>query len=181
MKKIVVLLGASGSGKSTIEKEIESKGFKRIISHTTRPIRDGEIDGINYHFVDINEFELSSMEGRFITETLYNDWKYGIKKSEIPLNSESVVVLEPIGFEELVDFVGEKNIISFLIEVDDKKRLLRSLKREDKPNCKEICRRFISDIDLFSTARERVNYIVKNNDNVDEAVDFILNIINSNL
>ena len=52
MKKIVVLVGGSGSGKTTIAHELEKKGFRRLVTTTTRPKREGEVDQVDYFFVD---------------------------------------------------------------------------------------------------------------------------------
>ena len=55
---IIVLLGASGSGKSTIERELATHhGFKKVISYTTRPIRNGEENGKDYYFTNNETFE----------------------------------------------------------------------------------------------------------------------------
>lgn len=57
MSNLVIIVGASGTGKSTLQKNLEKGGYKKIITYTTRPPREGEQDGIDYHFVDDTTFE----------------------------------------------------------------------------------------------------------------------------
>ena len=54
---VLVLVGKSGSGKSRIERELASNfRYEKAVSTTTREIRNGEVDGIDYHFVNDEEF-----------------------------------------------------------------------------------------------------------------------------
>ena len=96
MGKIYCLLGKSGSGKSTIEKLLEKKGLKRIVSTTTRPMREGEIEGIDYHFVNEWEFYNFSEQGNFLERSSYNNWRYAIDKeyNKIDLEKPEVKELE---------------------------------------------------------------------------------------
>ena len=57
---LLVIIGKSGSGKDSVVKEFEKNGWKKIIKYTNRPKRNGEIDGIDYHFVSINFMEEKS-------------------------------------------------------------------------------------------------------------------------
>lgn len=65
--KLIILIGRSGSGKSTIESELIKHGFKKIISHTSREIRDDDLIGESYHFVDKEFFENEINLGNFST------------------------------------------------------------------------------------------------------------------
>ena len=75
---IIVLLGASGSGKSTIENELATHhGFEKIISCTTRKPRNGEVDGKEYHFVSRETFEDMISKGAFLEYAQYVENYYG--------------------------------------------------------------------------------------------------------
>ena len=59
MGKLIYLMGKSSSGKDTVYRELlrdDSLKFKKVVLYTTRPIREGEVDGVQYHFVDEEVF-----------------------------------------------------------------------------------------------------------------------------
>lgn len=82
---LVVLSGPSGSGKDTVLEKLKEKPpvFDKTVSATTRPMREGERDGIDYCFIDKNTFEKKIAEGYFLEYTRYNDNYYGTPKSEV--------------------------------------------------------------------------------------------------
>lgn len=173
---IYCLLGESASGKSTIEKRIENYGMNRIISTTTRPIREGEKHGVDYYYVTEEEFKKNV--DRYYETTEYRKWHYCIDPvaNQIDLSKNYICVIEPLGLEKLINKIGKENVVSIYIKTQDKERLLRSLKRENNTDCYEVCRRFISDLDLFKDIENKVDYIVENN-KVSDAINKVLKII----
>ena len=86
--QVVVLSGPAGSGKSTIVRELLNEApvpLEMSISATTRPIRPGEVDGVDYHFLSSEEFEKRRQEDAFIecAEVHRSGYWYGTLKSEI--------------------------------------------------------------------------------------------------
>lgn len=73
-KTILVLVGVSGSGKTTLSNALEEIGIPKLITTTTRPKRDGEIEGVDYHFRKVSEMS----DIAFIENTLYNGYLYGL-------------------------------------------------------------------------------------------------------
>lgn len=169
---MIVLIGESASGKSTIEKELVKKGFNKIISYTTRPIRPNEKDGIDYHYINKEDFHNKFQNNFFAEHTVYNDWFYGIAVEDCLDNT--VVVVEPHGFRQLKK-IDELNITSFYIKVDERERLIRMVKRGD--NLLEVFRRIFSDQGVFQFIDQEVDYVINNNENINKAVDMINNII----
>jgi len=168
---MIILIGESASGKSTIEKELVTNGYKKIISYTTRPIRKNEIDGVDYHYISVEEFKNKLSEGFFAENTIYNDWYYGIAKQDCIDNA--VVVVEPHGFRQLIK-LEDLHIISFYIKVDERERLIRMVKRGD--NLLEVFRRIFSDQGVFQFIDREVDHVVDNYD-FNECVRKITNII----
>lgn len=155
---MIVILGESGCGKSTVEKVlVESYGYKKIISYTTRPIRHGEFDGIDYHFITQDEFIEKQKNGFFVEVGIYNDWYYGTAKEDC--TDDKVAVVTPHGMRQL-KLVEDINVISFYIDVPRRDRLIALLKRGD--NIEEAYRRSLSDIGQFDGIRDEVDYVLEN-------------------
>jgi len=79
--EILFLLGRSASGKTTTLNELVKRGeYKNLVSYTTRAIRDNEIEGIDYHFVDIDTFNSLGLK---VTFEVNESWKYGLSFNEL--------------------------------------------------------------------------------------------------
>lgn len=98
--KIVALMGEAGSGKDTILHKIMEKYpsyFHEIVSCTTRPPREGEKDGINYHFLSIDEFTRKILNGDMLEATEFNDWHYGTDRESLTIDKINIGVFNPEG------------------------------------------------------------------------------------
>lgn len=149
--KVVALFGKSGAGKDTILQHIlERYGnkVKGIVSCTTRPKRDYEVDGVDYHYLTTEEFTVKVLNYEMLEATEFNGWFYGTSIEELDANKVNIGVFNPTGVEALVSD-GRLEVLPIEVYADDKVRLLRALNREVHPNCKEICRRFFADEEDF--------------------------------
>jgi guanylate kinase len=158
---MLVLIGESGSGKSKFEKALkDGYGFYKIVSYTTRPIRKGETDGIDYHFISSEEFkEMENLEV-FAEKVFYNNNSYSIAKEDCL--DDSIVVVEPNGLEQLLAVKG-LNIVSFYIKASMLTRGIRMLRRGDKIS--NIFKRLKNDLKIFKNIRKKANYVIDNNSN----------------
>lgn len=158
---MIVLVGESGSGKSSIEKElVKSFGYEKILIHTTRPIRNGEKEGVDYHFCGDNEFGCRGMEGQYLSVSVYNGWRYGIPKIiDDDISDKSVIVVAPNALRHLKK-AGIKNLCSFYISVPRRDRLIKNLKRGD--DIEEAYRRNLTDIGQFDGISEECDYTISN-------------------
>lgn len=157
MGKIYCVMGKSSSGKDSIYHEIMEKGalgLKPIIPYTTRPIRDGEQDGREYHFCTEDTVQRLQDEGRIMElrayNTVYGVWKYfTVDDEQINLNKYNylyIVTLE--GYTKIQEYFGADRVVPIYIEVEDGERLMRAIAREQKqdvPKYEEMCRRFLAD------------------------------------
>ncbi|MBQ2982574.1 MAG: guanylate kinase [Lachnospiraceae bacterium] len=163
MGKIFYLMGKSSSGKDTMFKKlIEDKalGLKTIVGYTTRPMREGERDGVEYFFVDEEKMLSLEAEGKVIERRSYNTvhgiWSYfTVDDGQVNLDSDDKYLL--IGtlesYEKVRNYYGKEYLIPLYISVDDGLRLQRALDRErqqDNPKYAEMCRRFLADEADFS-------------------------------
>lgn len=155
---MIVILGESGCGKSTVEKVlVEKYGYKRIISYTTRPIRHGEADGVDYHFITKEEFEEKQKNGFFVEIGKYNDWCYGTAKEDC--TDDKVAVVTPHGMRQLKRIEGI-NITSFYVKVPRRDRFIALLKRGD--SIEEAYRRSLSDVGQFDGIEDEVDFVLEN-------------------
>lgn len=139
MDKILVLCGMSSTGKDSIQKElVEKYGYKSLVSHTTRPIRtESEIDGVNYYFVDKDNFEKMEYEEKFIETRFYKTynngvedvWYYGLSKEELNKNGNKVVILDLKGAKEFTDYIGKENALVCYVHAPYSVRLKRAINR----------------------------------------------------
>lgn len=161
MGKIFYIMGKSSTGKDTIFRMLKESfpEMKTIILYTTRPIREGEMDGREYFFVD--EKRLSKLEdaGRIIElrayKTMHGIWKYfTVDDSQVDLERFNYLVIGTLeSYGKMCEYFGTKQLVPIYIEVADGERLTRALEREkcqEHPKYSEMCRRFLADADDFS-------------------------------
>lgn len=172
---LYALIGHSSSGKSTIESRLEEMGFERVISYTTRPMREEEKDGSSYHFIDTDTFLLKEAKGDFAETARYRDWYYGLSLDGIDYeNKDYIVVVTVHGYEELLKAVGKENIVAIHIKVEERERIIRQLQRGDILD--EVIRRIHTDRVDFENVEEVCDYIVENH-SLDKSIVEVYNII----
>lgn len=178
MGKIFYIMGKSSSGKDTLYKMLLEKftGFKTIILYTTRPIREGEVDGVEYHFVNEEETENLKKDGKIIElreyHTVHGIWKYfTVDDGQVDLSCNNYLVIGTLdSYHNVKEYYGEEYLVPLYIEVEDGERLMRALIREqnqDKPKYTELCRRFLADQEDFSEERIKTAGINKRFHNID--------------
>lgn len=160
MSKIFYLMGKSASGKDTIYKKIKEQfpEFKTIVIYTTRPIREGEKDGVEYFFVDDQTASRLQEEGKVIELRAYNTvhgiWKYfTVDDGQFDTEGNLLAIGTLESYVQLKKYFGQDKLVPFYIEVEDGVRLERALSRERQqknPKYEELCRRFLADAEDFS-------------------------------
>ncbi len=161
MGKIVYIMGKSSSGKDTIFQKLKEAlpEFKTIVLYTTRPIRAGEQDGVEYHFVKEETLKAFEEKGQIIELRAYNTvhgvWKYfTADDGQINLEKENYLVIGTLeSYEQMKKYFGEDALLPIYVQVEDGARLGRALERERRqqiPKYEELCRRFLADSQDFS-------------------------------
>ena len=139
---IVILCGKSASGKDTFLDILENKGFERIVSTTSRPMREGEEEGRDYFYVSRDEFEKRIKEGRFVEYRSYDTlvdgkketWYYGVEKyqqinEETAQTKDFVVVLDLDGAKAFKEAYKYADIVACYLDVNDDERTRRAMLR----------------------------------------------------
>ena len=186
MGSLYVLMGKSATGKDHIYRDLLAlENLKPVVMYTTRPMREGEADGVQYHFVD--RVEMRSMEetGKVIVrrnyDTVYGPWDYfTVDDGKICRDGEDRILIGTLeAYEKLRNYFGEEAVVPIYIETEDGLRLEHAMKRERKqnpPRYEEMCRRFLADQEDFSEeklARLGIGQRFENNGTLAECVERI--------
>ncbi len=177
MGKLFYLMGKSVSGKDTIYQRLLADArwnFQRLVIYTTRPIRDGEAEGREYHFVDEEEFARLAKAGKIIEDrgyqTVYGLWRY-FTAATIDLEKHDYLGIGTLeSYEKIRAYYGTDKVCPIYIEVEDGERLKRAIAREQTqavPKYEEMCRRFLADSQDFSEANVRAAGIERRFQNID--------------
>ena len=162
MGRIYYLLGKSATGKDTLYKEILKRRpkLRTVTMYTTRPIREGETDGVEYFFTDREELERQLASGKVIEsrtyQTIAGPWTYYTvdDRQFDDADDESCLMIGTLeSYEKMCTYFEAGKMVPVYIEVPDGIRLLRAVKREEnqkKPNYREVCRRYLADEKDFS-------------------------------
>ena len=162
MGKIFCLMGKSSSGKDTIYRELckrQDISLKKIIPYTTRPIREGEEEGREYHFCNEDQVAQFQNANKIVElrayDTVYGVWKYfTVDDGQVDLADNSYLLIGTLEtYVKIRQYYGAAQVVPVYIEVEDGERLLRAIAREKEqkiPKYTEMCRRFLADSEDFS-------------------------------
>lgn len=194
-----LIIGKSATGKDTVLRlVIERTKLERIVQYTTRPIKDGEINGREYYFIDDKEKDRIIAKGRCLEFRTYlpanaqnanvsneNDkikWTYLTTYEKVDALDDCILIGTLPVLEDLRKRYGAESVRAIYIYTDDAVRLQRAIDREKKlsrPNYNEVCRRFLADADDFSQDKldsANIDFFVENKeleDTVNEIVKYI--------
>lgn len=164
---MILLLGETGSGKDTVREILKSMGLKTVISYTTRPPREHEVDGVDYHFISASEFKLMIYQGLFAEYEVFNTctgrhyWGTAIEDC-VP---NAIKIVEPSGLRQLKSLKGDL-VYSILLKSSTPTRLKRLMGRGDRVD--EIHRRLKSDEVDFKGIEDMVDLVIENEGSYEE-------------
>lgn len=194
MGKIICLMGKSSSGKDTIFKRLlerEDLGLKTIVPYTTRPIRIGEREGVEYHFTDETGYQELLAQGKIIEARAYNTvhglWRYfTVADASVDLCANNYCIIGTLeAYTQIRDYFGKDKVLPVFITLDDGVRLQRALDREraqESPKYEEMCRRFLADSKDFSEEKIAEAEITKSfyNNSLEDCLEEIVTYIQEN-
>lgn len=186
MYNLICIIGKSGSGKDTIFNRILIEGANKnlplhqVIGCTTRPKREGEINGVNYNFLTVEQFTDKLLKNELIEAVSFNDWFYGTEHTALKEDKVNIGIFDPERIYTIMESAPEIKLWVYYIDVKDKTRLLRQLNREKEPDVQEIIRRFqTDDIDFYHLD---FYYSILENETMDDlqnATQILINDINT--
>lgn len=185
--KTFVITAPSSAGKDSIVNKLKHK-YHVPTSFTTRPKRDYEVDGKDYHFITKEDFYFKFNNNEILEyreyHTLLNGepdtWYYGLDDDSLSDNI-NVVIVDLQGLRQLKEIFVESELTSIYIYIDDNERKNRAMKRGSFCEVEWI-RRLEDDNRLYTNyvINTEIDYVVENN-NLDDTVKEILEIIESEL
>jgi guanylate kinase len=137
MKGKIIIVGPGGSGKDFLRKKMVERGVDYGVSFTSRPPREGEKEGIDYYYRDINFFEAN--EDIFLELQEFNEWKYGISKGEFSI--KNLFILSPAGLKSLPKNFRDDSFVIYLNPPED----TRVKRLEERNDADDVERRLIAD------------------------------------
>ena len=160
MGKIFYIMGKSASGKDTIYKKIleDMPELKTVVIYTTRPIRYGEKEGVEYYFTDERKLKEFQKAGKVIEsrtyQTVYGPWIYcTVDDGQFELDRYDYLMIGTLeSYGNIRRYFGGETVVPVYVFVDDGIRLSRALEREKaqtSPKYAEMCRRFLADEEDF--------------------------------
>ena len=189
---VIVLMGMSCVGKDRVRKELCGGGeYVNIVSHTSRPKRENEIEGIDYNFISKDEFNNlidnnEMLEYRNYETNWYGKgetWFYGVKKFEPSKDTNYVIVMDLKGAESITKYFGEENCVLIYLTANDGIREARAISRGSFDK-QEWDRRMLADYKDFSFdkisafMRRHKVWEIENNIYGDKAIKEIADVIN---
>lgn len=187
MGKIICLMGKSSTGKDTIYKRLledRDLNLQRILPYTTRPIREGEREGVEYFYTDEEGFQRLKDQGKVIEDRAYQTyhglWRYfTVDDVQIQDRDKNCLMIGTLdAYRKLQDYFGVDRLMPVLVELEDGMRLQRALSRElsqKHPRYEEMCRRFLADSEDFSEEKIAQAGIVRRfvNDDLERCLEEI--------
>lgn len=156
---VIGICGKSASGKDytatrLVDEYIEMGiPVNKVVSYTTRPQREGEINGVDYHFIDRRTFIEMQYEKKFMEYSEFRGWKYGTSIDAFKDNCVNICVLNPAGIDALNKYYRNTRSIAacelFYLKVPFFTRLKRAIKREHTFKWEFVRRAFADNHDFL--------------------------------
>ena len=150
--KILGFVGPSGCGKDTAARYLEKylpEKYHYVKLCTTRPQRNEEDNG--YVFLNSNAFLTQVLNGCMLNTQEFRGWYYGLNYQGLDAEKINVLPMSNVMVEQMTEENNPKYDLKIIyIWTPDKERLLHILNREESPDCKEVCRRFLTDKDDYA-------------------------------
>ncbi len=180
---LIVIAAASGTGKTTLVNALlkAMPDLKLSISHTTRPIRPNEQDGVNYYFVSSTDFKKLLKERVFLEYAKVYDYYYGTSKvwveAELKKGSNIILELDWQGARQIKAMYGNEAIFIYLLPPSLEVLQERLRKRaQDKP---EVIQNRLAKAKEDISHYDEFDYLIVN-ENLNQAIHELVAIITSN-
>ncbi|MBI2196638.1 hypothetical protein HYU45_03420 [Candidatus Daviesbacteria bacterium] len=159
---LIILTGKTASGKDTVISKLLSllPGFKKVVTTTSRPPRDGEQSGVDYFFISREDFKQKIERGNFIEYVEYGGNFYGTEKTQLmDANQDLIWKIDPSRAGKIRELIDSRVLVIYLT-VDDSVVLERLRKRGFSQE--DINKRMSEDQKLWEEYKDSYDFVVKN-------------------
>ena len=164
--KLIAIIGRSASGKDYLFRHTLEKNpdLNPVIHYTTRPRRNGEVEGKDYFFITETEFQRKEHNLEFFSITSFRDWRYGVDSNSFDPAKVNIGIFNPFEISQLYGFFKDKfQLIIIETQAEEQARYNRSLERLnpfDEEGLKELCRRNLADEEDFKSIKDIPRFVL---------------------
>ena len=163
--KLITITGPSGAGKDTVARMLsEMSGYKVLCSYTTRPKREGEIDGVEHYFVD----KCNIPHDKMLAYTQYGGYEYWVTIDQV--KNKSIYVIDEDGLKVLCKRFPNIELFKICVSARESTRLYRGVSQErmDRDKQRKLMPLSFYDAVIFNNGTlselrdevQRVRYII---------------------
>lgn len=159
MRRLILLVGPTCSGKSTLEKVLNARGVPSVVSYTTRAQRTGEVDGVHYYFLTRSQVEELEAAGKVAQRVEFAGNLYGSSLDSIDTafakSDTAVIVVEPTGVTQFKNFAaktGAFEVVSVYCDGSLQQlvtRLIQRFAEDSNGNPAYYWERLVNQVDAF--------------------------------
>lgn len=176
---LIILTSPSGAGKTTILEEIlrRDSSIEYSVSVTTRPMRKGEINGVNYHFVSVDEFKQMIGQGVFYEWAVVHNNYYGTRKDVVENKVENGIdVLFDIDVQGALNVKRQSNDAILIFITAPSMKILEERLKNRGTDSEEVIKRRLKNAQEEMEKMPEFDYIVVN-DKLEETIETVWSII----
>ncbi len=194
--KLIIITGFLASGKDTVTKMLIERNphFSKVVTHTSRPPRSGEVYGVDHHFITAGEFESMISSGDIIEHVIYDGHYKGTSRKEIEkvfenkdviwrIDMTRTVKVEELFYQKFGKAIAESLIsrtVKICLKTESKQVIFQRYKSRDPSsfNFQKVIKRFAEETIFYNNNKHLLpNVVINSEGKLDQTIVLVENII----